>query len=104
MSKQVYPVGYRVLVKPDSLEEYSEGGIQLVYQDERASEAATTKGTVVAIGREAFGQHKGDDPWVEKGDYVYFSKYSGKRVEDPQDKDLLLIMNDEDILGVIRDV
>ena len=83
MSNCVFPVGYRVLIKPDPLEEMSEGGILIQYQDPRVAEAATTIGTVIALGKEAFGMHKGNEPWVEKGDRVVYVKYSGKRVDDP---------------------
>jgi co-chaperonin GroES (HSP10) len=99
----IYPAGYRVLIRPDELEEVSEGGIIIKYADERIAKAATTTGVVVAIGREAFGQHNGNTPWVEKGDKVYYAKYSGKIVQDPSTKEEMLIVNDEDIIGIIQE-
>jgi len=61
-------------------------------------------GEIIALGREAFGMHEGNEPWVEKGDRVFYAKYSGKRVEDPVTKEEYLVCNDEDVIGVIRNV
>ena len=97
----IYPVGYRVLVKPDPLEEMSEGGILIARLDADAEKAATTVGTMVALGKEAWNMHENRSPWAEVGDRVYYAKYAGKRVVDPESKEEYLILNDEDILGVI---
>ena len=90
------PVGYRLLIKPDSLEEITDGGIVLIHKDEIAAKAATVRGTVVAIGPNCW---TGETPWVDVGDRVQYAKYSGKMVDDPDDiKNPYLVINDEDVL------
>lgn len=92
------PTGYRVLIKPDPLEEKSEGGILLHYQDERLARAATQTGVIVAIGKTAWDRHKGGTPWCDVGDHVVYSKYAGKQITDGQED--YLVVNDEDILAI----
>lgn len=96
MTVELKPVGYRVLIKPDSLEEITETGIVLVHKDELAAKAATVRGTIVAIGPEAW---TGMEPWVAVGDRVQYAKYAGKMVDDPDDpNNPYLVINDEDVL------
>ena len=96
MTVELKPVGYRVLIKPDKLEETTESGIVIAYQDPLVVKAATVRGTIVAIGPSAW---KGEEPWVEVGDRVQYAKYAGKMVDDPEDLDNpFLVVNDEDIL------
>lgn len=97
-------VGFRVLVEPDAVVEESQGGIVIV-SDTKLEKGATTRGTVKSIGPEAFrafNRNAGFEqyvPWVGVGDVVYYAKYSGKWIDDPDTGIEYLMINDEDIVG-----
>ena len=100
------PLGGRVLVRPDKLEEVDPfykaakaAGIQVVDGlDKKREEQAVVKGTVISIGDMAFHSPVGDGtPWVAIGNRVYYAKYAGKEVVDPETDEKLLLLNDEDL-------
>lgn len=92
------PTGYRVLIKPDPLEDKSAGGILIVHSDERLARAATQTGVLVAIGKTAWADSQ--VPWCEVGDHVVYAKYAGKVIVDPDTDEEYLVVNDEDILAI----
>jgi len=102
-------VGHRVLLKPadDVASEKTEWGFELnVGDDFKRQKASTTIGEVVSIGPMAWKAFDGDrpewKPWANIGDVVYFAKYGGKFITiDDED---YIIINDEDVQGVIRKV
>ena len=105
------PLGGRVLVRPDKLEEVDPfykaakaAGIAFVEGvDKKREEQAVVKGTVIALGDMAFKEPVGDGtPWVVVGSRVYYAKYAGKDVEDPETKERLLLLNDEDLCVEIK--
>lgn len=101
------PLGGRVLVRPDSVEDSDpiyksakQAGLSIWTNenDKKREEQAVVKGTVVAIGDLAFQAPVGNGtPWVVVGSRVYYAKYAGKDVEDPETKERLLLLNDEDL-------
>jgi co-chaperonin GroES (HSP10) len=99
-------VGHRVVVKPDPVEKKTKSGL-IIQTDERLEKAATVIGTVVSIGPEAFrafnrsAGFKDYFPWVKPGDKVYYAKYAGKFVQDPETQEDFLIVIDEDIVARI---
>lgn len=104
------PAGPRVLVRPEKLEEAdpvyrnaARAGIVTPEFGEKIRERqAMTKATVVAIGSTCWQAPVGDGtPWCKIGDVVYYAKYSGHVPVDETLKDYLLL-NDEDILGVLE--
>lgn len=98
MKSSLTPTGYRVLIKPDPLEEKSEGGILIVHQDERLARAGTQTGTLVAVGKTAWADSP--EPWCSVGDHVIYAKYAGKIVTDPDTAEEYMIVNDEDVLAI----
>lgn len=101
------PLGGRVIVRPDAVEESDpiyksaqKAGLT-IWADEsnkKREEAAVVKGTVVAIGDLAFQAPVGNGtPWIAVGGRVYYAKYAGKEVVDPETKEKLLLLNDEDL-------
>lgn len=103
----IKPTGHRVLIKPDKVEKtYGEMNIVLSI-DEKLEKGGVQKGLLVDHGDQAWKAFSIDfsgEPWAKKGDYIYFSRYAGKFVQDPADPETeYMIMNDEDILGVITD-
>lgn len=94
--------GYRILVEIDPVETVSKGGIVIV-QNEKLEAAAQQFGTVISIGDTCWTDAKGNplSRWCEEGDKILFSKYSGRFVYDPEDKDReLMVINDTDVIAV----
>lgn len=103
----VHAVGHRVVVKPDPIEEYSEGGIAIV-SDKNRELAAQTFGTVVEIGPQAWMDYGDGTPWVKEGDRVIYAKYAGMTVREPDSDTEYVVLNDTDIIakatGKVRDL
>ena len=97
MATKIRPLQDRVIVKRVKEEEKTKGGI--IIPD--TAKEKPIEGEVVAVG----GGHVQKDGKVrpldvKKGDRVLFGKYSGTEVK--VDGDELIIMREEDILGVIE--
>lgn len=103
----VHAIGHRVVVKPDPIEEYSEGGIAIV-SDKNRELAAQTFGTVEEIGPQAFAEFGDGSPWVEVGDRVIYAKYAGMTVREPDSEQEYVVLNDSDLVarasGKLKDV
>lgn len=97
--------GYRVLVKPDSLEQFDptiasakKHGIVLLDADERKEATAVDTGVVLQIGPVAFQDRGGAENWCKVGDRVSYARHGGKIVKDPTNpENKYLVLNDEDI-------
>lgn len=96
----IEPAGHRVLVQPDIVEEKTAGGIILAQTTKERDQQATMRGTVVAIGVNAWKAFDDGSPWAEVDDKVVFRKYAGEVVKDGEVE--YRICNDEDILCVIK--
>jgi len=114
--------GHRVLVKVEKLEEADEvykraarAGIQFAdTEDSRRARAGLDKGTVVQVGPDAFrafyiNAHPNDgnfmsefQSWCKEGDFIAFAQYSGKMLEDPEDGQKYIVINDEDVVAVLK--
>ena len=97
-------LGHRILIKPDKLEDTDltlkrakAAGIEVVTDDGERAQAAVDRGIVIQVGQSAFKDF-GTLPWCEAGDYVAYSKYAGKAMDDPETGESFLIINDEDIV------
>lgn len=99
---RIEPCGFKVVVKPDPVETKTESGLLLV-KDEKLYRAATTKGTLIAVGPTAWKAYDNGQPWAAVGDRVYYAKYAGRFVHDNQTDEDYVILNDEDILGIVLD-
>ena len=98
------PLGHRLLVKPEKIEEVDkayaaakQAGIFIPEMEERKEQLAVDRGMVVAIGETAFKDF-GGDPWCVIGDKVAYARYGGKVLKDPEDGTEYLILNDEDVI------
>ena len=94
---KVRPLYDRVIVRRVAEEEKTKGGIIIPDSaKEKPSEAEVT----------AVGNGKVDDKGalrplnVKKGDRVLFGKYSGNEIKDGKDE--LVVLREEDIMGVIE--
>ena len=94
----IVPVGHRVLLKPEKIEEVSKGGIVIATESVRKQEQqAQVIGEVIAIGADCWREF--DAPWCKVGDRVTYQKFSGMKL--PNDEECILI-NDLDITGVVN--
>jgi len=113
----IYPSGDRVLIKPDAVEEYTEGGIYIPDEVKDKVQMAAHYGHVVAMGPDSFlhtlevreklvgGAWKiterrrtgYSEPFAKTGDRVAFGQYAGKTMTGIDGEDYK-IMNDEDIM------
>jgi chaperonin GroES len=93
----IKPLGDRVLVKPIEQKEVKKGGI--IIPD--TAKEKPQEGEVIAVGK---GKVADDGKViamdVKKGDKVLYGKYSGTEIK-LDDKEYL-IMNQDDILGIIE--
>ena len=96
----ITPVGYRVLVKPDALEEKTKGGIVIPTTMRDDHDRAQATGTVVALGEFAFKEWPVN--WALTGDRVLFSKYGGIHLTGA-DGELYRLLNDEQITAKVSD-
>jgi co-chaperonin GroES (HSP10) len=111
----IIPVGHRIVVKQEKLEEVdptykkaTQAGILIADTlDKRREQLGLDKGTVVAIGPGAFVEFNNNqgltEPWCNVGDRIAFAKYSGKNVEDPDNNEVYMVLNDEDVVCIIRE-
>ncbi len=99
MSKdiKITPLGNRVLVTPDKIDEKTSGG--LVLPPSSTEDQKPETGTIAKLG---VGKVKGKDVSfdVSVGDRVYFKKYSPDELEVDGEKYFLLEASD--ILAVIK--
>lgn len=92
------PVGHRLLVLPDQVEEKTSSGIILNTQaDQRREEMAQIYGTVVAMGSTCYSDQV--EPWCKVGDTVIFAKYGGLLLDGIDGKKYRWI-DDLNIVGV----
>lgn len=98
---KIIPFMHRVLVKVKPVEKTTESGIIIPDTTTRKEQAATDEGIIMAIG-ETFGRDYGVANLPEVGDKVYFAKYAGKFIKDEDGTDLVLL-NDEDIVAIIKE-
>lgn len=95
---KVRPLGDKILVKRDEAASKTDSGIFLP----ESAKDKPKQGKVIAVGDGILNKDTGARiPFsVKKGDSVIFSSYAGTEVKI--DGDQLLIMTEEDILGVIE--
>lgn len=92
-------VGHRILIRPKDVEEKTESGLVLVKDTVEKERIATEEGTVLGVGPACFYELNWPFDTVKIGDRVVYSKYGGKFIRDPEDKDKwIVIINDQDIL------
>lgn len=95
----IYPVGHRVLILPEQIEEKTEAGIILHTVSQKArEEMAQIEGKVIAIGTTAYSDQP--IPWCCVGDKVIIGKYSGL-IYDGKDGQKYRVINDLDIVAVL---
>ena len=99
--------GCRILVRPIKIHENDEvfkrartAGIQLLEMSERKEQVAVEKGTVLEMGKHCNKDYVGD---LKVGDVIGFAKFGGKFITDPDNDEMLLVINDEDVVCTIKE-
>jgi co-chaperonin GroES (HSP10) len=102
----IKPIIHRILIKPDNIEDSddvvrSARAAGLEVKLDKREQAAIELGTVLDIGSTCYREFgtTPEEQGIQIGTRVFFAKYAGKSVKDGENK--FLIMNDEDIMGVI---
>jgi co-chaperonin GroES (HSP10) len=101
---------HRVLLKPDELKrEHKVEGTDVVLAIaapaglEARQEASIQQGYITVIGPTAF-KHEDvpKDTQPQVGDFVLWAKYAGVGVIDPETNEKLVILNDDDVLCILK--
>lgn len=96
MSK-IKPLGNRVLIKR-SKPQPTKGGILLP----DTAQEKPKEGVIIAVGPGKLNDEGKRDPMnVKEGDRILFSSYAGTEIKNVEEEDELLIMSEDDILGVL---
>lgn len=102
----IKPCGHRLVVKPFKLAEVDEDlkraramGLEVVRENEKREDASVDKGIVLAIGPTCWPD---SDPWCKVGDTIIFAKFAPKFIDDPDTKEQIGILNDEDVVAVLE--
>lgn len=104
----IHPVEYKVLVKPDAVDENAATSEDVViYMPEVLQEREQwkmNKGTLIAVGGMAF--RDGFDQWYkpipEIGQKVLFAQYAGSNAKG-KDNEEYRLMNDKDIAAIVTE-
>jgi len=97
----IWPVEFKVLVKPDKVEA-TVGRIILPDTVRTKDQVAQERGVLVATGGRAFEDF--EEPTPKLGDRVLFNKYAGVIIKDDKDRDQdWRILNDKDINAVLKE-
>lgn len=92
----------RVLVKPEELQKKTESGLLIEYGElEKQHARSRVEGIVVGVGPTAYTDLTEEAP-VKIGDHVVFARYAGVFVTDPETQDTLVVLNDTDVLCIVR--
>ena len=95
---KVRPLGDKILIKRSEAQEKTDFGI---YLPESAKDTPK-EGKVISLGSGILNKETGEYMafTVQKGDRVIFSSYAGTEIKI--DNEELLIMSEDDILGVVE--
>ena len=97
----ISPTEFKILVRPDKVEEKTKGGLLLPQEAREREQAASTAGEIVAISPLAFTY--ADWPVTsgppKVGDRIIFGRYSGMTVKGNDGEEYRLIA-DKEIAGV----
>ena len=96
----IVPMEFKVLIRPEPVEEVTKGGIVIPDSLKEKNKYATDKGTLLAVGAIAFTEPS----WLECpqfGDTVLFDRYAGGLVKGVDGEEYRLI-NDKEIQAVLR--
>jgi len=105
----VQPIGWRVLIRPYEVANYSEGGIELPEEVRESEDLLSYVGQIVAMGSECYKvvtrsgiDMSKIDPKPKVGDWIMYGTYGGQTIKTKTGAKYL-IMNDDGIMGIVSD-
>ena len=99
-SSGIQPVDDRVLVLPTKIDRMTEGGIALPETVAEMEEVGHIKGTIAAMGAQAFEDIEKPDQRPKVGAIVAMARYAGYLMQG-KDKQEYRLVNDRDIAAVL---
>jgi len=96
----ILPLGQRVLVKPDPIEEKTVGGIYIPQDARDKHGGAQFVGTVVDLGAHAFEDF--EPKWCGVGDRVMFARHQGQLLTG-EDDEAYRVLNDLQIICLVTE-
>jgi len=97
----IIPLLHTILVKPDSVETKTEGGIILPEMLTDKERKAVEVGTVISVGPRAFIDYGRSPDILSKGDKITYARYAGKEVKEGDET--YLLVNDIDVLALLKE-
>jgi len=94
------PVEFKVLIKPDKVEQYS-GSIIIPETTQTRRQIEQDKGTIIALGGRAFEDF--GNPLPQAGDKVLMCRHAGYRFTDKEEDVEYRVVNDKDITMILGD-
>ncbi len=101
-------VTHRILVKPHNVLEVDPAykaaraiGLDVAGTSLDREQKGIDKGVVLSMGPTCFDQ-SGENP-LKVGDVIVWVRHAGYEVVDPDSKEKLRILNDDDVVGIIRE-
>lgn len=107
----VIPCGHRLVVRPYKQEEVDPvlkksqeflKSFEIVNDNKKREDASVDRGVVLSVGPTAWKDF-GGNAWCKVGDIILFAKFAGKFIDDPETKETVCILNDEDVVAVIQE-
>jgi co-chaperonin GroES (HSP10) len=106
----IKPCGHRLVVKPykyAEVDEVTKKHLEFYKQltiagKETRDDASVDKGHVLSIGPTAWKDFD-SEPWCKVGDEIIFAKFAGKIVTDPETNEDVFILNDADVVAVVKE-
>lgn len=100
-SSGIEPLDLKVLVRPDTAEEVTKGGIIIPDTTKDRQKFAVVKATLIQSGSNAFKEWGiGNAPAA--GSRILMAQYAGARVKG-QDGEEYVLMNDEDVIALLKE-
>ena len=101
------PVGPMIAVKPDDIVREKDLGdgkkLIISYGDkENHHKAAVCEGTVISMSPLAYADKGDGKPWVKVGDHIIYGKHAGYPLLDPETKEPVVILFDEDVICIMH--
>jgi len=96
----IYPVDNRVLIRPETMEERTKGGIVIPDTVRERHEMGHIKAQLVALGAQAFEDIKRKEFRPKEGAFVSIARYAGYLIRGNDDIEYRVI-NDRDVVAVL---
>lgn len=104
----IKPILHRIVVKPEEVLETDDvykraKSLGIEIQLDKREQAGVEYGTVIEVGSTAFTEFgtTAEAQGVVPGAKITFARYAGKTIKDGETR--LVVLNDEDCVGVITD-